>query len=66
MQKQTTTWAQNATLKIAHSNGNSIYKYQRGPIRFDIRLLDDSLWIISHWDDKTSRCFSHGICTGRA
>jgi hypothetical protein len=64
MQKQTTTWAQNATLKIAHSNGNSIYKYQRGPIRFDIRLLDDSLWIISNWDDKNHAAFRTAFAPG--
>jgi hypothetical protein len=64
MQKEITIWAQNAALKIAHSSGNSIYQYQRGPISFDIRLLDDSLWIVSEWDDKNQVAFRTAFAPG--
>ena len=64
MQQQTTIWALSAAKKIAGYNGNSHYKYKLGEYLFDVYSIDESLWIVSNWGDKTRAAFRTAFAPG--
>jgi hypothetical protein len=64
MQNEVTIWALNAAEKITPDSGSSIYKYLYGPVNFSVRLVDDSLWIVTDWDDESYVAFRNAFAPG--
>ncbi|MFD0763279.1 hypothetical protein ACFQZI_00340 [Mucilaginibacter lutimaris] len=64
MQKQTTIWALSAADKIAKYKGDIHYQYKADAYVFDVRSIDESLCIVSNWNDKTSVAFRTAYAPG--
>jgi len=64
MQKQLTVWALNAARKITEKNNTPIYQNEVKGIKFDVHVLDDSLWIVSAREGDTRVAFRTAFSPG--
>lgn len=64
MQQQIAVWALNAAQKINQNTHKPIYQNQVQGVRFDVHLLDDTLWIITNPEGESNINFSTAFSPG--